>query len=88
MNKPDPTINQEPDSTDLNPSLDATSPATLSNTPDPMLEMMGFALRSALEEIAAYKELIDSAKTQAKRDLYLRKIKNTTKRLRRLLPAN
>lgn len=88
MNKPDPTISQELDSTNLNPSLDATSPATLSNTPDPMLEMMGFALRSALEEIAAYKELIDSAKTQAKRDLYLRKIKNTTKRLRRLLPAN
>lgn len=49
-------------------------------------ELLGFALQSALEEVAEYTRLIETAKTQAKRDFYKKKIAKVTKRLGRVIP--
>lgn len=50
------------------------------------LTMFQMFLQTALAEVAEYNVQIKSAKTQAKRDYYQKKIKNVTKRLQKLLP--
>lgn len=57
------------------------------NTGKTELTMFQMFLQTALAEVAEYNVLIKAAKTQAKRDYYQKKIKNVTKRLKRLLPA-
>lgn len=94
MNNPDQTTIERPL---IEESADATGDAIVDHlqiaqteeksTKETYSQMMGMVLRASLQEINEYKTLIDTAKTQAKKDFYLRKIKKVTKRLSRLLPT-
>ncbi len=88
MNQPDQTLIEQTSIDVVDDLTDQPTPArnATESVSGTYAQMLGLTLQASLQEITEYTNLIKTAKTQAKKDYYQRKIKKIAKRLQRVLP--